>query len=154
MDFLSKVLAAMFGRILADDLKAWCPSVTEHLIDLAVRRLPQDLKKRYAEEWRAHIAEIPGEISKLFCAIGFVWAGWRVWEALRIDRLRSLVEKYPGIVQLAVQVTILFATSVTVYVATKNPRSEFFLGWLSALVALSIFRYWVIRKTSASRSKK
>src|SRR5207247_5872285 len=101
-------------RVLADDVKAWCPCLTDGLINLAVRRLPQDLQERYVEEWRAHIAEIPGEIGKLFCAIGLLWAGWRVWEALRIDRLRGLVEKYPGIADLLFQVSvaILFGTAI------------------------------------------
>jgi hypothetical protein len=81
MDFLSRVLAAMLGRVLADDLRAWFPSLTEFLIDLAVRRLRKHLRERYAEEWRAYLTEIPGETSKLFCAAGFLLAGWRVKEA-------------------------------------------------------------------------
>lgn len=103
MDFLTKVLAAMLGRFLADDLRAWCPSLANGLIDLAVRRLPQDLRERYAEEWQAHIAETPGEIGKLVCAIGILWAGWRVWQTLRIDRLRHLSETFPGIMGLAIR---------------------------------------------------
>jgi hypothetical protein len=138
MDFLTKVLAAMLGRFLADDLKAWCPFLTDSLINLAVRRLPSDLQDRYVEEWRAHIADTPGEIGKLFCAAGFLWAGWRVWEAFKIKRLRSLMEEIPGITHLALRVfstvplLIIFA-----FILPRNSGRNLILTCvLSLLVAL------------------
>jgi hypothetical protein len=122
MDFLTKVLAAIIGRILADDLKAWSPCLTEGLINLAVRRLPSDLKERYAEEWRAHIADTPGEIGKLFCAAGFLWAGLRVEESLWVARLRDAVRKYPGVSNLLIYVcTIMpFSAAITVVFAPSH----------------------------------
>jgi hypothetical protein len=84
VELLVKLLVAIFGKLLADDLKAWFPRLTELLINRAVRQLPCDLQERYAEEWRAFVAEIPGEMGKLLCAFGFLWAGWRLSTELRI----------------------------------------------------------------------
>jgi hypothetical protein len=114
MDFLTKVLAAMVGRILADDLRAWFPSLTDGLINLAVRRLPSDLQERYSEEWRAHIADTPGEIGKLFCATGFLWAGCRVEESLWIESLRGAFRKNPGISNFLVSVCTIMPFSVAI----------------------------------------
>jgi hypothetical protein len=114
MDFLIKVLAAIIGRILADDLKAWSPCLTEGLINLAVRRLPPDLQERYAEEWRAHIADTPGEIGKLFCAAGFLWAGLYVRENLWIARLRDAVRKYPSVSNLLIYACTIMPLSLVI----------------------------------------
>jgi hypothetical protein len=78
MDFLSEVfaamLAAMLGRLLADELKvAWLPRLTEFLTNLAVRLLPERFQERFARKWRAHIAQTPGQISKFVCSAGFLW---------------------------------------------------------------------------------
>jgi hypothetical protein len=140
MVFLMKVLAAALGRFLADELKEWCPSLTDSLIKLAVRRLPQDLQERYAEEWRAHIVDTPGEIGKLVCAIGILWAGWRIWEALRVERLRSLVEKFPNIVYFVARVlmTVSFLAPIAYLSRKYLTHNAIFLvsAVASALVAL------------------
>jgi hypothetical protein len=92
LDFLSKVFAAMSGQFLANDLKAWAPKLIDFFINVAVRQLPEHLKERYAQEWPAHVVETPGEISKILCSIGFVFAGWWVWMDAIGEQVRFTAE--------------------------------------------------------------
>ncbi len=69
--FIIDVVRAVLARHLGDELNEWLPWLTRHLVESAVRRLPNDLKERYGEEWNAHLNEIPGGFAKLVAAIGF-----------------------------------------------------------------------------------
>lgn len=138
MDFLTKVFAAMLGRFLGDELRGWLPFLTERLINLAVRRLPQQLRERYAEEWRAHIAEIPGEIGKLFCAAGFLWAGLLIWKGLRVDRLRSFVNEFPGVSRLVLQTSLSLALTLASYQPARKMRGEGNLSLATVLVTIPV----------------
>jgi hypothetical protein len=40
----------------------------------AVNHLPEPMRERLAEEWAALLADTPGPISKLWCALGFLIA--------------------------------------------------------------------------------
>jgi hypothetical protein len=71
---LAGLLAAAMSRLLSDELKAWAPWIIEHLICFAVRRLPARYRKRLSEEWRSHIAGVPGDIGKFIVACGFIRA--------------------------------------------------------------------------------
>jgi hypothetical protein len=64
------IIAAAVSRQLADEFKAWTPWVTKLLIRRAVRKLPDEQKDRYEEEWLSHVNEIPGEVGKLVAAFG------------------------------------------------------------------------------------
>jgi hypothetical protein len=72
--FVASILVAAASRLIADDAKAWLPWVTEHLIESAVKRLPLELRERFAEEWRSHVADMPGYLGKLIVAVGFLSA--------------------------------------------------------------------------------
>ena len=81
MGVVEWMLLALFGlsvacvrKLLTDELKAWLPSLIDIILSIAVEGAPASLRARYAEEWRAHLDEIPGDLTKLFAALGFVWA--------------------------------------------------------------------------------
>jgi hypothetical protein len=63
------LLGAAVSRQLTDEFKAWTPRIIESLIRHAVRKLPDDQRERFGEEWRSHINETPGEIGKFVVAI-------------------------------------------------------------------------------------
>ncbi len=65
------VFGAAVSRVLADDLKAWTPRLTEWLIHRAVARLSEDRRDRLSEEWRSHVDEVPGTFGKLIVALGY-----------------------------------------------------------------------------------
>jgi hypothetical protein len=68
------VVAAALSPVFADEFKAWMPWFTKWLIRRAIGRLPEDQRERYREEWSSDIEETPGDIGKIFKAMGFVQA--------------------------------------------------------------------------------
>jgi DNA-binding NtrC family response regulator len=72
------LLGACGSRLLADEFKAWVPSVVDRIISFAVRRAPQHLRERLAEEWRGHVNDTPGDLGKLVVASGFIWASGKL----------------------------------------------------------------------------
>jgi sugar transferase EpsL len=75
---VGRLLFAALGRQFSDEIKAWIPRVCQALVETAVRRLPQEHQQRYTEEWSGHLEEVPGAVSKLIVALGFVLASHRM----------------------------------------------------------------------------
>ena len=67
-------LAALLGKLCADEAKAWLPRVAERITDCAVGCLPKNLRERYSEEWRSHLDQVPGPLTKVWVAAGFLRA--------------------------------------------------------------------------------
>src|ERR1700751_4821393 len=72
------IIAAAVSRQLTDEFKAWTPWITRRLIRRAARRLPDEQRDRFEEEWLSHLNEIPGEVGKVIAALGFVRASRRM----------------------------------------------------------------------------
>jgi hypothetical protein len=79
------------GKLAADECKAWAPRLTEWLIARSVTRLPEDQRDRYGEEWRSHINDIPGELSKIFWAVRYFSAARSVLPGERVDPRDRLI---------------------------------------------------------------
>jgi hypothetical protein len=71
-------LAAALRKVAAAEITAWSPSVVRTLIKFAVRRLPEDQRVRFDEEWQSHVNEVPGQVGKLFVAVGFLIAACNI----------------------------------------------------------------------------
>jgi hypothetical protein len=85
MEHLGLILAAVlaligsaFSKLLADEFKAWAPSLISFIIAVAVRALPVSRRERSEEEWKSHVCELPGDLSKLIVACGYIFAAWRL----------------------------------------------------------------------------
>lgn len=72
------LLVACSSRLLADEFKAWVPSLVDRIILFAVSRAPEHLRERLAEEWRGHVNDTPGDLGKLVAAFGFIWASGKL----------------------------------------------------------------------------
>jgi lipopolysaccharide/colanic/teichoic acid biosynthesis glycosyltransferase len=87
LGYLLGVSGALFlaiaARLVASDIEASLPQLTERLIDRAVRRLPHEQRDRFAEEWRSHVNETPGGLRKLATACGFQAASRTIAAASR-----------------------------------------------------------------------
>ena len=83
------IAAAVVSRLLADEAKAWMPRQIEWLVEAAVRRLPIAERDRYWSEWWGHIEQLPGDISKLATAAGYVLAAGRM-HAMLVPRSRRV----------------------------------------------------------------
>jgi hypothetical protein len=111
-----KALAACVGGLLADELRAWLPWMTEHLVRCAVRILPENQRERYAEEWRSYLVGFPGgQLSRLVAALDLIRAAYVISDLrlvegffVRLGSLILLILLGPGIllVQLCIKVTL------------------------------------------------
>lgn len=66
---LASVAAGIIGHFIAHDLYSATPRYAKRLLAYAVKLLPEPDRKRYEEEWLAHLQERAGAISKLRHAV-------------------------------------------------------------------------------------
>lgn len=71
------VVLGCVGSILANDFHAWVPTLVARLIRTAVIRLPENHRDRYHEEWTQFVNDVPGDVAKLWHALGLVFAAVR-----------------------------------------------------------------------------
>lgn len=76
--FLTSIVTAALSSTVAAEIRAWGPFVIRGLIKLAVGRLPENRRERFAEEWQSHVNDVPGQVGKLLVAIGFLVAAYDV----------------------------------------------------------------------------
>jgi hypothetical protein len=100
---LLSLLTATFAKLLADEYKAWAPTLVEAILHLAVVILPPAKRERCAEEWRGRVGDVPGDLSKTTMACGFVLA------AIRIDGLAVRFSKRAFDIGFALLGIVLFA---------------------------------------------
>lgn len=107
-------LAGLLGKLCVDELRAWLPKVALRLTRIAVRILPEDQRERYDEEWRSHLDDAPGALTKLGIACGFLCAAIRV-----TPRRRALTE---GVLFYAIAVLLLPLIGVVSGLRVLNSR--------------------------------
>ena len=72
------MVAAVLNLLSGGALHAWIPRFTRQLLDLAIKRLPEEQRERLAEEWESHISEVPGDVRKIAFALGCVSAAQEI----------------------------------------------------------------------------
>lgn len=73
------IAVAVVTRLLADDLKQQMPRLVDRLVDRAVKRLPdEEDRQRYGEEWRSHVAEVSGDLCKVWTALDYLRASRKI----------------------------------------------------------------------------
>lgn len=78
------IAVAVVARLLADDLKQQMPRLVDRLVDRAVKRLPdEEDRQRYGEEWRSHVAEVSGDLCKVWTALDYLRASRTIARASR-----------------------------------------------------------------------
>jgi hypothetical protein len=65
MEWLIASGVGLLGSLLAAEIIANGPRVARWFICRAARRLPDNARDRYREEWKAHSDELPGAIEKI-----------------------------------------------------------------------------------------
>ncbi len=66
------ILGTALSRQLTDECKAWTPWLIKYFINRAINKLHEEERDRFAEEWLAHVNELPGEVGKIIAALGFL----------------------------------------------------------------------------------
>jgi hypothetical protein len=59
MATLLTLALAVVGMLMADEIKAWLPTITQWLLNFAVKRLPEAERERRLEEWSADLQTFP-----------------------------------------------------------------------------------------------
>ncbi len=85
------VLTAVLLPLLLTEFGDWCPWVAARLVRWSARRLGSPaVCARYEEEWTANLNEVPGKLSRLAAALGYLACVPRMrWVLRRGDRVRA-----------------------------------------------------------------
>ena len=70
------VALAVFGKLLADEVKAWRPKICDAMIECAASQLLPFQRERYIEQWRCDLEEVPGDLFKLYFAADLIRGTW------------------------------------------------------------------------------
>jgi hypothetical protein len=113
------ILAAVLNRLSGGALRTWIPWFTQRLLDLAIKRLPEDQGERFGEEWASHINEVPGDVGKIAFAWGCVSAAHEMASLLNkpaftrfADRCHDLFKRAMRPVNLAGSAIALFVEDI------------------------------------------
>jgi len=100
------VLAAVMLPLLLSEFGDWCPWLASRLVRWSARRLGSPAAcARYEEEWTANLNEVPGKLSQLAAALGYLACVPRMrWvlrrrpygQAVALPRLTSAVPAVSG----------------------------------------------------------
>jgi hypothetical protein len=83
--WLAAIVGGIIVNLIASELFAWGPKLSERLMQRAVRNLPPEVQDRMREEWASHLAEIPAGLWRILAASGFLLAANKINLALRIN---------------------------------------------------------------------
>jgi hypothetical protein len=67
---------SVFGKLLADEVKAWRPKICDAMVKCAASQLLPFQRERYIEQWRGDLEEIPGDLFKLYFAADLIRGTW------------------------------------------------------------------------------
>lgn len=71
--FLSFLLDNVVWPLTLNEFSEWCPWLAERLARWSARRLGDvQARTRYEEEFIGNLAKVPGKLSKLIVALGYV----------------------------------------------------------------------------------
>jgi hypothetical protein len=85
--WVGAVAGAIGINLIASELFAWGPRLSEWLMHRAVRRLVPELRDRMQEEWAGHLQMIPPGLWRIVAAAGFYLATGQINVALRVHLL-------------------------------------------------------------------
>jgi exopolysaccharide production protein ExoY len=109
------LIGAAFSKLLADEFKAWAPSLISSILAIAVRALPPARRERSEEEWKSHVNELAGDLSKVIAACGCIFAAWKIAaEPFAVSkRVFDVTLAFVGIVLLAPLLIVIFVATAT-----------------------------------------
>lgn len=126
---IGDVVTAVLGVQLATEFEAWTPWLVERLLRQAVARLPKGEQERFAEEWRAHVNEIPGQVGRVAVALAFVLAACKMsafltggsgWVTLR-DSAKRVFDVLMSAAELFATAPLLALVALTIRLQGNGP---------------------------------
>jgi hypothetical protein len=116
---MGRFLASLLSDLCAAEIAAWLPWIALKITRVAVRTLPEAQRERYDEEWRGHLSEIPGALTKLGIACGFLCAAIKIRP--RRTRVPEIAFYYWLLVPLAAMRLLAMCAMSAVW-ALRAPR--------------------------------
>jgi hypothetical protein len=113
-----RILVGVGSKIVADEIKAWCPTITARIVRSAAQRLFPDQRERYVEEWTSDLAQVPGSVSKVLFALDLHRAAFGINLNLRRSR-RLQVQKMGNELLLAIERSALLSAFVVTKVYVR-----------------------------------
>jgi hypothetical protein len=98
---MGMIILAIVCGILANELFAWGPRLSDLLLKIAVKRMSPKLRERMREEWQAHLDALPGALSKLSAAAGFLFSTFWGFTHYREDETPIEIEE-----RIAIEVAV------------------------------------------------
>ena len=125
------ILVGTFSQIFSDELKAWTPWITEKILRFAVRLLPYKQSKRFSEEWRSHMNEVPGHIGKLMFSIGLIRAALKISsfsaaESQELSAADRFLKRYFDIIMSCEMLIVLSPLMLFVCILIKKDGGPIF----------------------------
>jgi hypothetical protein len=90
--WVSAAVGSVILNLIASELFGWSPHIAEWLVRCAARRLVLGMQERMIEEWHAHLQAIPGGLSKIMAAVGFLAATRQINVALKVRERREAAD--------------------------------------------------------------
>jgi hypothetical protein len=81
--FLALTATLVVSFLALSEFADWSPFLARRIIRRAVRRIPEEHRVRYEEEWAAELEAVEGKLSKLFLACGVVLSARSIGKELR-----------------------------------------------------------------------
>jgi hypothetical protein len=137
IEWIGAILGGIAINLVASELFAWGPRLSECLTRWAVRRLPVEMQERMREEWAGHLHALTS-LSRTFAAIGFVLAAYRIkvsfdrdargaltlreWLALKPIVVMVMTSKAAIAMARAMSEPIVFSTATSKPLLTLGPE--------------------------------
>jgi hypothetical protein len=112
---LGGMLTAVLNRLSGDALHAWIPWFTQRLLDLAIKRLPEDQQERFAEEWAGHSNDVSGDVGKIAFAWGCVSAAREMASLLSKPALRRFFDRSDELLKHAMRPFNFAGTAIALF---------------------------------------
>jgi hypothetical protein len=78
MGAIGTIFLSVVASLLVAEGMDWLPWLTIFVIRMAARRLPEDVRSRYQEQWSADAEAIPGKLARLVWAIDLIRASYKM----------------------------------------------------------------------------
>src|SRR4051794_39607551 len=91
--WLSAAIGGIVLNLIASELFAWGPRLSEWLMQRAVRRLAPAIRERMHEEWSGHLQSIPAGFWRIIAAVGFMLATSQINIALQMKNNEGMRQK-------------------------------------------------------------
>jgi hypothetical protein len=122
------ILVPVTARVVGDDVKEWLPWITRRLVERAVSRLPEEERDRFEEEWRAHINELPGNLAKVYAAMGCLSASKAInhialaGDTTRVEEaIRRATETAIAVFSLILILPLIVLISICIKLDSRGP---------------------------------